>query len=581
MSDPLKPSRGAAPPYPFALRAQGGPGAPAERRSSAMHAVPDGMPPVRRETPGKGLAPRGAIGGAEPLGGGESLEPGGDPRVAPRSPFILNGIESRRTRFPRPAPSEDQARAPKDDPAVRGGVPSRAPEDRTFTWKGFASRRTRPAEPLGAPASTGASRDAQSGFSDSPQVSSFTWRGYASRRTRRTDTPAQGPAVGEAASAGNGAPPAAVPAATAAGKGSAQPAGAQVPGGWRNGTPTTLAQAGADSRASAGPGPRTVSPPVRDHSLQAYMTARAVDDRRLDEAETASLLQARASLDATRRALFRGRGNVSTDIEASQGDSTVRTAAGRWVGRSYLSKKYSVKVAIAKFWPFKKTVKPEQGLTAAAGAIAAGAGNCGEHAFVGALVHAPRLEAGQKLHVVGHAEVDHMWTEIRNPGDAPRDIVIDAWGEGPVVFVEDAEFAADREKVRTSRVFDHDQGVQAGDTVTGWLENDGAGIGAFLAKAEEKIGPNYRYPRDKVFLPTQVISAAFDKRARERLEAPVDEKVFAGLAHEPDFVALARRRRLLNEVVAAGAARATGSSVAQGSKDALDIVKEAHHLRGK
>lgn len=317
------------------------------------------------------------------------------------------------------------------------------------------------------------------------------------------------------------------------------------------------------------------TPEYDERQLQAYMAALTIDGHPLDAEEVATLRSASRSVDSTRNVLLRGRGNVSTDIEASGGNSTVRTEVARRTAR-HLARQHAVPGEGPGCGPFRRRKPPDAALTYSAGALAAGAGNCGEHASVAALMHAPHLGPGDEVRIVEHGSMDHRWAEMHAAGGAGPAIVLDPWANGPAMYHEDTRFASDRSQVFDVRTYHHDDGVEAGDTVSGWLQDPG--LPAWVASAERRVGPDFRYKGSRIYQPYSVASGEFAGRVRDRMVTPVDESLYADSGQEPDLMECARRRRLLNEVAAAGAARHTGRSVASASSEAPDIVSAAHWL---
>jgi len=342
-------------------------------------------------------------------------------------------------------------------------------------------------------------------------------------------------------------------------------------GDWRSGVPTAMAAQEWAGRAPA----RGTELARSATSLAAYMAARTIVGRPLDAAQESLLQQAHRTVDATRRALTGGRGNVSVDIGSTLGHSSLQSQACRAV-IGYLERAHTVPGAVAGSGPFGRGQKPDAATTAAAGALAAGAGHCAEHAAVAVLVQAPHLAPGQEVRIVERVRVDHMWAELHAPQASGAVIVLDAWADGPAVFHEDARFAADRAAVNRLRTIRRADGMQAGAAVDGWLQDPA--LGARMDRARRRLGPGFRYPPAKVYPPVPVVSDAFAEQVRERVAAPVDERVYAGLGFVPGPAERAHRRALLNGVAAAGAARRTGSGVADAALGSGHILSAACRL---
>ncbi len=340
--------------------------------------------------------------------------------------------------------------------------------------------------------------------------------------------------------------------------------------GWRRGTPTALAVQGWAGRAPA----RGTELAESDTALKAYMAARTIVRRPLDAADAERLRQAHRSVDAARRVLIGGQGNVSVDIANTLGASSTRSRAGRMAG-SYLDRRHATSEGAGHGFA-RQQAKPDTVVSVATAALAAGAGHCAEHAVVAALVHAPHLAPQEALRIVQHAHADHMWTELHAPDASGSVIVLDAWTGGPAVFHEDTRFAADRNQVNPTRTLRRADGVAAGDMASRWVQDPV--LGERIARNERRLGPGFRYPDDRVFPPLPVVSRAFAENVRERMDAPVEERAYAGAAHPPGLPERMRRRSLLNEVAAAGAARRTGCGVARAAGEAQEVLSAARRL---
>lgn len=109
--------------------------------------------------------------------------------------------------------------------------------------------------------------------------------------------------------------------------------------------------------------------------LGGYLHDRRITGRPVEGTDFEDLVRANETVMETRQALAYGRGNVTDDIDDSNGQSTIRTEAGRRARKS-LPYAYDHPVRVA------------------ASSLAARAGNCGEHAYVAAFLHAPKLRGG-------------------------------------------------------------------------------------------------------------------------------------------------------------------------------------------
>ena len=161
--------------------------------------------------------------------------------------------------------------------------------------------------------------------------------------------------------------------------------------------------------------------PVMPTDLQqaAYILARDVMGRPLPPTHQAVLWQGNETRKAVLDMLPHGRGNVVTDVQATNRVSYQRTFAAR---------------AIVEGWPRRGSFDPE----VAALTTLAGSGNCSEMVNLAAHVHAPRLEPGDRLLAQQVGFIDHTWLRVQcatPDGGAPGSghaAIIDPWAEGPV-----------------------------------------------------------------------------------------------------------------------------------------------------
>jgi hypothetical protein len=82
----------------------------------------------------------------------------------------------------------------------------------------------------------------------------------------------------------------------------------------------------------------------------------------------------------------------------------------------------------------------------AALAALVGSGNCGEFAGVAAHAHAKRMQSGEPMDIQRAKDFDHCWVLLHgrsSPGGTVPRVVLDVWGEGPVIEACDGQFTAD------------------------------------------------------------------------------------------------------------------------------------------
>ena len=252
-----------------------------------------------------------------------------------------------------------------------------------------------------------------------------------------------------------------------------------------------------------------------ESQLGGYVHARQVDGRPVEGPALERLKRGNETVMETRQALAHGRGNVTADINDSNGQSTIRTAAGRRIGRKYLPG-----TCIRKKGPL---FKYPADIRAAAGAMAAQAGNCGDHANVAAFLHAAKLEDGERVHAVSSKTVDHVWAELHGEtSDRTHDIVMDAWGKGPAIFAEDGVFSADEQGTAIEHHYDKASGAEAHAAMCRLQVEHEPRIQEHLQRQMKKLGPDFRFPDNAICDATAVICAEFAERVPRKMSRPVD-----------------------------------------------------------
>jgi hypothetical protein len=194
----------------------------------------------------------------------------------------------------------------------------------------------------------------------------------------------------------------------------------------------------------------------------------------------------------------------------------------------------------------------------AATASALGAGNCGEYANIGRIVHSAKVLPRETSVVVGHKTVDHAWTESRPAGDAAREhtIVIDGWAEGPPVFAPDGAFTASAQDIFTlGRLPRETLGARAPRLLDDLEQRIRTHFGDEGLQALVPATPS-KLPTTGIFSPTPVVAAAFSDRVKPRLAT-------GGLSAE---------------IVAAGAARSLGQPIHALRADVPAILEIAQQV---
>jgi hypothetical protein len=196
----------------------------------------------------------------------------------------------------------------------------------------------------------------------------------------------------------------------------------------------------------------------------------------------------------------------------------------------------------------------ETAATAAACALALRAGNCSEHADVVTVLAGVELRRGQTAHVIESTEVGHQWSELHLNGREPDpgDVVMDAWAKGPAVFREDSRYARDVRPWMSSYHLDRRKAEEVVERMTELadrIKSDDvqAIIQQKLTSLKEQ---NFRYAER--WPSTPVTSDAFFDDTNARL------------------VKLRRNEkgRMLQQIVAAGAARQLNRNVKQAAEEA-------------
>ena len=273
--------------------------------------------------------------------------------------------------------------------------------------------------------------------------------------------------------------------------------------------------AGSSPRASgmlAGLAPRHV---LSDGECQlgGYLLDRQITGRPVEGQDFDRLIRAHETVMETRQALAYGRGNVTADIDDSNGQSTVRAEAGRRA-RGQIPRDYDLGVSVA------------------ASSLAAQAGNCGEHANVAAFLHAAKLQEGEEVCVVGRA--DHGWAELRGEHlGREHHVVMDSWGKGPAVFADDGAFSRNEHEVEVDRRYDRTTGAHAHAQMRDLQQRHGRGLQTEVRRQMDELGPDYRYPDDgfapgrRLWPSKPVVSEQFAQAAVDRMIEEPNSAYFA------------------------------------------------------
>ncbi|MDT7825924.1 XopE/AvrPphe family type III secretion system effector [Xanthomonas hortorum] len=179
-----------------------------------------------------------------------------------------------------------------------------------------------------------------------------------------------------------------------------------------------LPSLGARRARRAGAGHPTLQP----HEVQqaAYQLGMGLNGRPIEDAsDRQRLADATATVHETRLALHRGRGNVHSDLQLSNGWSAVYSALPDALGG-----------------------RNDQNLRAGS-ALTIGAGNCDHNAAINARRHAVRMEDGGQMMTVRDYEQTHLYALYQPPSSAEEEspVVLDSWADGPAVLLRDSHWA--------------------------------------------------------------------------------------------------------------------------------------------
>ncbi|MHA6889346.1 AVRPPHE avirulence protein [Ralstonia pseudosolanacearum] len=268
-------------------------------------------------------------------------------------------------------------------------------------------------------------------------------------------------------------------------------------------------RSGSSRRQALPEPPETPAEPAHfltdgERQFGGYLMARDVDQRPVQGEPLDALRDANETLLQARRILKHGRGNVRVDIDATNGLSTRIAQGGRSIQES--------------MW--RAHPKP---VVWAAIAMVAGAGNCGEHADLATFLHAAKLKEGEAVDNVHIDDFDHFWAVVhRAEPDLQRDIYIDPWGKGPALFAVDGMVTYRPGERHTKFGYDKASGEEAHadmemlETVLATRMRNGIG------ETMRRLGPDYRYPPDKVWGVTPIVARAFTDRVKAELSKPAD-----------------------------------------------------------
>jgi hypothetical protein len=272
-----------------------------------------------------------------------------------------------------------------------------------------------------------------------------------------------------------------------------------------------------------------------------YLMGRTADYRTIEGRELRRLDIGNDAIIRSRRHLYHGRGNGEAEVEATSSKNAMRADIARDL--------YDMLIREARWANVEEIAAIDL-----ATALEMRAGNCAEFAALATAYAGFELPRGATAHVVEGKEEEHQWSELRVNGCAPGpdDVIMDPWAEGPAVLRQDSEFASNPEASVSSHHLDRRAAKQvlsrAHELLKLLSEPD------WKRKKQERWAyykaRNFKYAQLRP--PTPVIGEHFLRTVDQRLESVRSRP--AG--------------RMLQQIVAAGAARQLNRNVKQAAKEA-------------
>ena len=305
----------------------------------------------------------------------------------------------------------------------------------------------------------------------------------------------------------------------------------------------------------------------KETALAGYLFMRAIDGRHVEGGDLTNLRKGNDTVLETREALAYGRGNVTTDIQASNHESSRRVAVAREITR-HLDR-------------LQQDFGPSD---AAAVAMFVAAGNCGEHAGVATSLHVAKLGQTESAHDVTREGADHLWSECRSGKGRDHDVVIDPWAEGPAIFAPDGAYTRKEKGLRSVGAYLASESYAVSESIKRTTQLLEAHAQANLDRRLDKLNrQGYRIPKKRVWQPEPIFSTSFARRVGKKLGMKASTTGAKLGRWVRGLVGLPQKERppnapLLDEIRAVGVARSLGGSVKTAAKDAADIVDAAKDL---
>lgn len=257
--------------------------------------------------------------------------------------------------------------------------------------------------------------------------------------------------------------------------------------------------------------------------------------------DLAHLRNATEVMHQTRTSLMFGRGNVTTDVRATNGESSARAQVSYDFGVLNGS---SVLGGVA---------------------LAMGAGNCDQNGRINARRYAPMLGEGETVDTIMNKAYSHCWTQINQPPqtttngrtEARPTIVMDSWADGPAVRLGDSAWSPQAASSTVVEQLDKSNGTKELNKMNQAWVDAATPDGPLHPHAMSLLSQNMQKPpKYSAFAPNSVVSAPLAKKAQEQM---MEQSAFT---REVMAVAAARQGYNLN------VAEATKSTTSAATLDA-------------
>jgi hypothetical protein len=272
-----------------------------------------------------------------------------------------------------------------------------------------------------------------------------------------------------------------------------------------------------------------------------YLMGRTADLRTIEGRELKRLIIGNDAIIQARRHLYHGRGNGKAEVEASKNENAIRSDVARDLYWELLGEARWANVE-------------EIAAADVAAALEMRAGSCTEFAALATAYAGVELSRGETTHLIEGKEEDHTWSELRVNGCDPGadDVIMDPWADGMAVLRQDSAFGFDTTGIVSSHHLDRRAAKRVMGRALELLQRLGE---PDMQKKKNDFWAGYKaknYTYGGLRDPTPVIGAHFLRTVDERLRS---------LGSQP-------AGRVLQQIVAAGAARQLGRNVKQAAQEA-------------